>query len=114
MDIFVRSEGCNDPGKAPNTCGIAYIKVNGKDYSLHGRGINVVVVDATIGNKVIRTSVFSSYCEIKEDVRERNSQRRREMLSHVQNELLKNQHYYTEFQFDLETAEEKSHYVDFL
>ncbi|KAJ7388373.1 hypothetical protein OS493_038048 [Desmophyllum pertusum] len=39
VDIFVRSEGCNDPGKAPDTCGIAYIKVNGKDHSLHGRGI---------------------------------------------------------------------------
>ncbi|KAJ7370876.1 hypothetical protein OS493_028946 [Desmophyllum pertusum] len=60
VDIFVRSEGCNDPGKAPNTCGIAYIKVNGKDYSLHGRGINVVVVDATIG-VVLQTKTYDTY-----------------------------------------------------
>ena len=58
MDIHIRSEGCNDPGKAPNTCGIAYIKVNGHDHSLHGRGHNVVVVDATTGNVTTKCAVF--------------------------------------------------------
>lgn len=53
LDIYVRSEGCNDPGKTPNTCGIAYIKVNGRDHSLHRRGHNVVVVDATTGNAAV-------------------------------------------------------------
>jgi len=48
LDIHVRSEGCDDPGKAPG-CGLAYIKVNGKDYSLHGRGHNVVIVEAKTG-----------------------------------------------------------------
>ena len=50
MDIYIRSEGCNDPGKTPGTCGIAYIYVNGKDHSVHGRGHNVVVVDDATGN----------------------------------------------------------------
>ena len=50
VNIHIRSEGCNDPGKAPNTCGVAYIKVDGQDHSDHGRGHNVVVVDATTGN----------------------------------------------------------------
>ncbi|KAJ7323452.1 hypothetical protein OS493_031652 [Desmophyllum pertusum] len=60
VDIFVRSEGCEDPGKAPNTCGIAYIKVNGKDHSLRGRGINVVVVDATAG-VVLETKTYDTH-----------------------------------------------------
>ena len=49
LDIYIRSEGCDDPGKTWNTCGRAYIMVNGKDHSLHGRGHNVVVVDAATG-----------------------------------------------------------------
>ncbi|XP_078357479.1 uncharacterized protein LOC144642389 [Oculina patagonica] len=49
VDIHVRSEGCNDPGKTPNTCGIAYIKVNGKEYSPKGRGHNVVILDDATG-----------------------------------------------------------------
>ena len=54
LDIYIRSEGCNDPNKTPNTCGIAYIKVNGHDRSMHRRGHNVVVVDATTGNAAVR------------------------------------------------------------
>ena len=49
LDFHIRSEGCNDPGMTTGTCGIAYIWVNGKDYSLHGRGHNVVIVDAKTG-----------------------------------------------------------------
>ncbi|KAL9970212.1 hypothetical protein ACROYT_G022549 [Oculina patagonica] len=49
VDIRIRSEGCNDPGMTPGTCGIAYIWVNGIDHSPHGRGHNVVIVDATTG-----------------------------------------------------------------
>ena len=63
LDIYVRSEGCNDPGKTPNTCGIAYIKVNGRDYSLHRRGHNVVVVDATTGNAAVKR-VDRSICSV--------------------------------------------------
>ena len=46
--IFVRSEGCNDRGKYRG-CGRAYIKVNGKDYSIHKRGYNIVVLNAFTG-----------------------------------------------------------------
>lgn len=53
VDIHVRSEGCEDPGKAPNTCGIAYINVDGREYSLRHRGHNVVIVDAETGNTYI-------------------------------------------------------------
>ena len=49
VDVHVRSEGCEDPGIKPNTCGTAYIKVDGKDHSLHSRGHNVVILDATTG-----------------------------------------------------------------
>ena len=49
LDIYIRSEGCEDPGKTGVACGRAYIMVNGKDHSLHGRGHNVVVVDAATG-----------------------------------------------------------------
>ena len=52
LDIHIRSEGCDDPGKTSGTCGIAYIKVNGKDHSPHGRGHNVVIVDAKTGKMV--------------------------------------------------------------
>jgi len=48
LDFRIRSEGCDDPGKAGG-CGKAYIIVNGKDYSPHGRGHNVVIVDAKTG-----------------------------------------------------------------
>ena len=52
LDIHIRSEGCDDPGMTSGTCGIAYIWVNGKDYSPHGRGHNVVILDAKTGNAV--------------------------------------------------------------
>ena len=40
----MRSEGCDDPAKTPNTCGVAHIFVEGKDYSKKKRGYNVVVI----------------------------------------------------------------------
>ena len=51
LNIYIRSEGCDDPGKTFVTyaCGRAYIMVNGKDHSVHGRGHNVVIVDAATG-----------------------------------------------------------------
>ena len=49
LNIYIRSEGCDDPGMTAGTCGVAYIIVNGKDHSLHGRGHNVVIVDAKTG-----------------------------------------------------------------
>lgn len=49
VDVYIRSEGCNDPLKTPNTCGIAYIRVNGKDHSRRRRGHNVVVLDEATG-----------------------------------------------------------------
>ena len=46
LEVVLQSEGCEDgtPG-----CGIAYIKVNGVDYSLHHRGHNVAVFDYSSG-----------------------------------------------------------------
>lgn len=49
LNIYIRSEGCDDPGKTFDTCGRAYIMVNGKDHSVNGRGHNVVIVDAATG-----------------------------------------------------------------
>lgn len=56
MDISIRSEGCNDPDKTPETCGIAYIKVDGVEQSPKGRGHNVVVVDLTTGSVLFEGS----------------------------------------------------------
>ena len=49
LDIHIRSEACDDPGRVPGTCGYTYIKVNGTDHSLHLRGHNVVIVDSKTG-----------------------------------------------------------------
>ncbi|PFX27852.1 Protein crumbs-like 2 [Stylophora pistillata] len=49
IKVEIRSEGCNDPDKTPNTCGKAYIKVNDVEHAKQRRGHNVVVVDAVIG-----------------------------------------------------------------
>ena len=53
LNIHIRSEGCDDPGMTNGTCGIAYIRVNGKDHSPHGRGHNVVIVDAKTGKALL-------------------------------------------------------------
>lgn len=47
LEIYIRSESCNDPGITG--CGRAIIRVNGKDVSKHGRGYNVVVVNGRTG-----------------------------------------------------------------
>lgn len=60
MGIHIRSEGCEDPGRAPNTCGLAYIEVKGKDFSPHGRGYNVVVVDGRTGG-VLEGRAFDTH-----------------------------------------------------
>ena len=49
VDVYIRSEIYYGWPKTRNTRGIAYIKVNGEDYSRHGRGHNVVVVDGATG-----------------------------------------------------------------
>ena len=59
MGIRLRSEGCNDGDKKPETCGIAYIYVDGVDKSLQGRGHNVVILDARTGTPLLRSSLIS-------------------------------------------------------
>ena len=51
MKIWVKivSQGYFSPNKPAGTVGIAYIYVNGKDYSKKKRGYNVVVVDEKTG-----------------------------------------------------------------
>ena len=51
LEIFIKSEGCNDPGISG--CGRSVIRVNGRDHSLHRRGYNVVVVNAITGKTYI-------------------------------------------------------------
>lgn len=60
VSISIRSEGCDDPGITEDTCGLAYIYVNGKDKSHHIRGHNVVVVDAVTG-EVLRAAGFDTH-----------------------------------------------------
>ena len=54
LQIYIESEGCNDPGISG--CGHATIRVNGKDYSKHRRGYNVVVVNGRTGIHVFMYS----------------------------------------------------------
>ena len=49
LNISIQSRGCDDPGNPAGSCGIAYITVNEEDHSPHGRGHNVVTVDAKTG-----------------------------------------------------------------
>lgn len=58
MGIRLRSEGCNDGDKKPETCGIAYNYVDGVDKSLHRRGHNVVILDARTGTPLLRSSMI--------------------------------------------------------
>ena len=51
-NVAIRSEGCEDPSKHRG-CGKAFIWVNGKDYSRHGRGHNVVVLNYKTGKSFI-------------------------------------------------------------
>lgn len=46
--VYVRGEGLNDKGKTGKR-GRAVIKVNGKDYSPHRTGFNIVVLNAVTG-----------------------------------------------------------------
>nr|XP_058952249.1 uncharacterized protein LOC131779695 [Pocillopora verrucosa] len=60
VDIHIKSEGCEDPKRPKNTCGFANITVKRTDYSLHGRGYNVVVVDGTTG-EVLESKTFDTH-----------------------------------------------------
>jgi len=56
VEIKIQSEGCNDPG-IKNICGFTTIVVNGKDLSLHKRGMNFVVLDYKTG-KHLKSETF--------------------------------------------------------
>jgi len=45
----IHSEGCGDYGIPSGTCGRSTIKIDGKDYSKHGRGINFAAFDSKTG-----------------------------------------------------------------
>ena len=46
--MYIKSEGCDDAHIIG--CGLAVIKVNGKDYAKKVRGHSIVVVNAETGN----------------------------------------------------------------
>ena len=56
LKIEVLSGGGSDPGGKQSI-----IKVNGIDYSRHGRGFNVVVLSGSNGD-VISTGIFDTHC----------------------------------------------------
>ena len=59
LHIYIRSEGNGDPLMTDGRKGSnAYILVNGKDYSPHRRGHNVVIVDAKTGKVVLYSAGF--------------------------------------------------------
>ena len=50
LKLQVRSEGCEDKDKiVKQSCGLAVLKVDEHDYSKHGRGYNLVVIDGWTG-----------------------------------------------------------------
>ena len=65
MNVFLRSEGCDDPGKT--ACGRAFMKVNNQGYSLHARGINVVIFSAG-GILNIELFLFSNFKPIYQEI----------------------------------------------
>ena len=48
LSIYIRSEGCEDLGLS-GYCGLAIIQIDSKDYSPHGRGYNLVTINADTG-----------------------------------------------------------------
>ena len=52
LNVTIRSEGCDDPNLSGDGCGVAFIWVNGTDYSLHGRGYNLAVFNMTTGKHI--------------------------------------------------------------
>ena len=58
LKVEIRSEGCEDPDRLGPGCGWAFIKVDGRDYSFHERGHNVVVLDAETGRLFDRANVL--------------------------------------------------------
>ena len=59
IDVSVRSEACDDPGKTSG-CGISTIIVDGEQVSRKQRGHNVVVMDELTG-KVLDSHAFDTY-----------------------------------------------------
>lgn len=57
LNVTVRSEATNDPGKTPSTNGLAYIEVNGKNYAPQKKGYNVAVFDALSGKLNFNSSL---------------------------------------------------------
>ena len=57
LNITIRSEGHDDPGRSVLR-GLGIIRVNGKDYSPHGRGFNVVIANADTGIIVVLHGVL--------------------------------------------------------
>ena len=50
LNVTVRSEGANDPGKTQPS-GLAYIEVNGKNYAPQSKGFNLAAFDALSGKE---------------------------------------------------------------
>lgn len=48
LKVEIISEGCDDKGRHGG-CGLAFIKINGKDYARKKRGYNIVVLDSNTG-----------------------------------------------------------------
>ncbi|KAL9964627.1 hypothetical protein ACROYT_G028291 [Oculina patagonica] len=61
LNTYIRSEGNDDPRMTPKN-NLAYIFVNGKDYSPHRRGHNVVIVDAETG-AVLGSKHFDTFLD---------------------------------------------------
>ena len=62
--VYVRGEGLNDKGKTGKR-GRAIIKVNGKDYSPHRTGFNIVVLNAVTGTLFFRFLQKKNYIPVK-------------------------------------------------
>ena len=56
--MTIRSEACNDRDRKGRACGWAFIWVNGRDYSQHRRGYNVVVFKMSTGESLAFVSFY--------------------------------------------------------
>ena len=50
LNVQIISEGCDDRGRH-GSCGVAFIRINGRDYASKRRGYNIVVINSNTGTK---------------------------------------------------------------
>ncbi len=65
LNVQIISEGCDDRGRH-GSCGIAFIRINGKDYARKGRGYNIVVINSNTGMKQLLSIISCRFFMVEQ------------------------------------------------